>query len=1060
MKKYNLFAFLPFLIYGSLFALPVQTQLEFKSLTIDEGLSNNRVNALCQDARGFIWIGTQSGVNKYDGYYITQYHHIHEDTTSLVSSNVNTIILDSHNQLWFGMEGGLNIYNPDLDCFRTIHCTETQKSPGDVKAIAEDQNEKLWIGTSTGLYIYDLNEKCLKLYSDSESELPHAYINRLFVDSHNRVWIVVLDEGLCLLNQDDGKIQCFKNNPDDPRSISGNTIETIYEDSKGNIWIGTFDDGFNLYHSETSDFTSYIPDPENNYSTRVRVIFEDPDGNLFLGTRSGLYLMDVDNKSFIHCASSTHNYSRITNSSIMSTIIDRSGCLWLGTFAGGVNYTDLYHKKFMHVKANLRDESFIHNESVFAFNEDLQGNLWVGTDNGLNRLDHKSNTFSTWLHEPDNPNSISYNDVKALSVDEKGNLWIGSNRGGVDYYDMSNHTFIHYHHDKSNPASLTNNRVYGMLYDSNQNLWVLTNENQDINFHSDIHILKKGSHDFIHLKEKGYFGISESRSGNILIGSLGGIWHFHPQDSVFTFIENDSLIGAVLCVYEDTQGTIWIGSKNGLVKYHPETGHFVRLSDVENYPIYIVYGILEDDQNNLWISTSSGLIKLIDAVHDHQRYEYHKYTKDDGIQSAQFNYNAFYKNNQGHMFFGGVDGFNKFDPAEIRDNPYKPQVVITKLDLFNREVSVGQKVNNNVILPKAITQMDELVFSYKEKVITFHFAALHYANTNKNQFTYILEGFDTEWSAASTRHSATYTSIDPGEYIFRVNGSNNDGLFSDQEVSLRIVVTPSFYQTLYFKFIGVISLILILIGIYRLRMGKMIEHTHDLESLNEQLSKHIHEREQAEKRVQKQLEEKNVLLKEIHHRVKNNLQIIVSLLRLQSNKVDNKETQKILLDSRERVLSMALVHEKLYHTDNLAEIDFSEYIPNLLKELVKAYQVELQKIDIDLQCEKISLAIDHAVPCALLLNELISNILKHAFPKEWDKPRNISIALSKDNDNVIHLVVADNGKGLPPDFDPVTSESLGLKLIYILVEDQLDGEVEILQEDGTTFHIQLFNKSP
>jgi ligand-binding sensor domain-containing protein/signal transduction histidine kinase len=857
-------AFLPHLnVFGQAQHI-VQNQLKFKYLTVDDGLSNNHVQSITEDAYGFIWIATDNGINRFDGQNIIQFRHIPEDTNSILSNIVKVVYADGHNNLWVGSQDGLNLFDYNLNNFTKFRHKDLKEPLGEVEDIAEDRQGKIWIGSTNGLFYFDIKNQSLGSYKSSEKineGLPTDHIYRIMADRYNNLWLSCYDKGICIFNQQDQTFKCYVTETGNEKSLSDIRIERFYEDSEGNIWIGTYSNGLNLFNPVQKNFTRLIPDPDNSYSSRVRTFFEDNRNNFFAGTRGGLYLWGKKERKFIHYAYSEHKFSILNSNSILCSYISKNGVLWLGTFAGGVNYSDLYRKSFVLYRSKPDDIYFLNTPNVYSILEDNDQHVWIGTDNGLNKLNQKTNTFQYYVNIPGDKNSLSYNDVKALALDEKGNLWIGTNNGGLDYYNQKLKIFKHYKSDSSDINSLACNKIYGLLYDSQKALWILSNSNIDNQF-SNIDILLKGSNRFIHLKEKAYFGITECQSGDIWIGSIGGVWHFNRLDSVFTLISNESMIGKVYTVKEDSRNNIWIGSDLGLTKYETNHETFTHFQEDQGQPFDIVYGILEDKQKNLWVSTNYGLVKFINAVEDKDSIAFRVYDKQDGLQSRQFNYNACFVNNHGEMFFGGINGFNAFYPENISDNPFKPKVLITGLKIFNNDVKIGAQIYGKVILKKAINETDTLKLSYKIKTFTLEFAALHYSMPEKNQYKYFLKGFDKTWQNVTHRNDATYTNLQPRKYTFMVMASNNDGKWDEVPASIIIIITPPFWHTALFKISFVLLVMSLFSGIYLYRVNRLKRQQIHLESLVKQRTSEVEEKNNKLLEQTYLLNETNTLLEE------------------------------------------------------------------------------------------------------------------------------------------------------------------------------------------------------
>jgi len=785
----------------------IQKQLKFRHITIDNGLSANRVLSICQDNFGYIWVATLNGLNKYNGIDFKVYHHQRHVPNSLPSNFVYKVYCDSYGKVWIGTRNGLCYYDESLDGF-------TETKAGDTKInqivydIKEDRNHQLWVASYQGLINYSLENNAVSevLTKDTKPvRLPTDSVYCLMIEKNGNIWFSCYNRGLCHLNTKNRKLKYFVKNTDNPNSLPGNRIDNIYEDASGRIWVSTYNDGTCYLNPQDSSFTTYVIDKDNIYTSRVRTLFEDNEDNLYFGTRGGLYIFHPESNKFSKYADSKHKFSRLTNNSVLCSYKDRNNGLWLGTHYGGINYADLERKSFAHYTELENDIHFLNSSSVFAFAKD-KGKLYIGTENGLNILDEKTSTFKYLVHDQDDENSITYNDVKTIATDKKGNLWIGTNLGGLDYYIPETGRFIHYKYIPGDSAGILSDKVYSVFVDSRNDLWLLSNRDWDEQ-PSTLSLLKDGSRKFIHFNDNFYISIFENSQGDLRIGGINGFWLYDTDAEKFSFIGNDSLIGKVYTVYEDSRGNIWAGSTRGLVKYNINEKVWSSYSYEKGYPFVSVYGILEDNHLNIWISTNNGLIKMIKGVLLTKNIKYRVYDTKDGIQSREFNYNAYFKSSDGEFYFGGINGFNSFYPERIKDNNHKPSIVISDLLIYNKSVPVGSEFNGRVILKESISKTQRIKLRSKDKVFTIKFDALHFSNPEQNKYKYMLVGFDGDYSIASAYNNfVTYTDLPPREYTFKVYAINYDGVLSEEPAELDITILPLFWQTWVFR----IAIILLL----------------------------------------------------------------------------------------------------------------------------------------------------------------------------------------------------------------------------------------------------------
>lgn len=799
----------------------VQNQYKFNSLTVDNGLSNNHIGAITQDKKGFIWFATDNGIDRFDGQNIKSYRFNEDDPKSISSNNNRALYCDSQGTLWIGNEAGLDYYDPNTDNFIHFDRDSLNAKFGRVNSIVEDEKHTLWIAATKGLFTYNLNDSEYNEIAETEKSLNNITkdnIYRLHIDSYGNIWFAIYKKGLHLFNPKSKSFISFLNNKSDSTSLSGNQVERIYEDSHHNMWFGTMNNGLNKYDNDSQTFHKEIPDPSNNYTTRVRAIFEDLEGNFYVGTRGGLYKKNPKNGQYYQYANSNHKFSTLSQNSILCHFIDKTGSLWIGTFAGGVNYTDLKRKDFIRFTAG-DNNWFLNSSNVYGLSEDELGQLWIGTDNGVNVLDKNTGKFTTFTNDPNDPTSLSYNDTKCIANAGNGNMWIGTNRGGLNYYNKQTNSFIKYKADKNDPNSISTNKIYGLLNDSKNNLWVFSGNGMESVGYLDM--LPKGEKEFIHMSDDAYLGMFESNDGTIWVGSKNGLLYKTKSSSSFQKINEPKLIDYVYAIEEDEEGNLWLGTGVGLVKFNVNMGTFETIAIDEQNSLGIVYGVKFDQKNDLWVSTENGLVLLTSIISNPKDYQVVKFDKSDGLQSKQFNYNSSFQTRNGDFIFGGINGFNIFNPNNISLNNIAPQLAFTDLKLFNKSVIPKTEINGSVILDNSISETKKITFNHKQNLFTIEFAGLHYAQTQANTYKYRMKGLDTEWNyTTSGRNFATYNNLPAGEYVFEFNAANLDGIWATQPISLEITIVPPFWVTWWFRSVIGLSIVMMSIWFYKRRINQ------------------------------------------------------------------------------------------------------------------------------------------------------------------------------------------------------------------------------------------------
>ncbi|MBN1186398.1 MAG: hypothetical protein JXB49_29250 [Bacteroidales bacterium] len=851
----------------------VQSQYKIHKITVEDGLSHNRVNSIIRDKDGFIWFATNEGLNRYDGYDFRIYNHTIGDTLTINHNIVRDILNDRRGRLWIASDSGLNRYLPQYDAFINIQ-TVDKRPIGIVWDIMEDESGTIWIGTTDGIWYFDTLSDTPKRLDILTAPLRNIGVLKIIEDSKNRIWLATTTNGLFLFKRNTNEVVNYMFDESDVHSISQNRVETIFEDKEGRIWIGTGDNGLNIYNENKNDFNRVIVDKDNPTSGRVRAIIEDSQGRLWLGTKSGLYLRKTGTDyEFYRYAYADQGYSELSQNSIYDIYIDNNDIMWIGTFLGGVNYIDLNEKRFIHYFAKDNDDRFLNSNIVFSIFEDSKKNLWIGTeDGGANYLNRQTGRFAYFMHDPDNSNTISSNNVKTFAEDRNGNIWIGTYQGSLDRYNPRTKQFTHFLHDPDDSASIINSRVYILKIDSKGDLWIGTGKGLDL--------LRLGSTHFFHFNDKNdTYGLPrdvilvvfEDKDSTMWIGTLvNGLFYYDIKQNKFIPYKENIIIKSVQSVCEDFLGHLWIGGDQGVFCINRETGKVFNYNREDGLLSDRVYRVINDTMGNIWISSTKGLTKFINGVYRPDSINFKNYTKEDGLQSSIFIPNSYIKSKSGELFFGGINGFNAFFPDQIKDNPFIPQVKITGLKIFNREVGVNQEIEGKVVLTKVINATDAIELSYRHRVFTIEFAALHFIQPNLNQYRYKLENFDKDWiDTDADRRFATYTNLPGGDYIFKVIASNNDGLWNEVPVELRIKILPPYWQTWWFRIVVALGVLAIFFTIFILRIRSLNRQKTLLEEKVEERTKDLYEaniqlKEQAEalNSTNTQLEERQMQVEE------------------------------------------------------------------------------------------------------------------------------------------------------------------------------------------------------
>ena len=825
--------------------------IKFDFISMEDGLSTALVTSIVQDQQGFMWFGTQDGLDKYDGYDFTVYKYNPDDPHSISNNFILALYVDRAGVLWIGTWGGLNRFDAATERFIAYRRDPADAaSLGDdkVQVILEDTAGILWIGTENGgLNRLDRETGRFTRYvndPDDPGSLSYNYVNAIYEDRSGTLWVGTYGGGLEKFDPETGRFTHYRYAQNDPHSLSDNTVTAIYEDTTGAFWIGTKNGGLNQMDRETGRFARHrhdLNDPHSLSHDHVSVVHEDQQGVLWIVTYGG-GLNQLDGEStaaqgkaqFVHYQHTATMPRTLSSDMIWSAYEDRAGILWFGA-SDGLNAYDREKHKFAHYRHNPDDPASLSSNLVWSIIEDPTGVIWLGTLGGINHFDRQTGLFTRYQHDPTDPSSLSEDTVRIVHMDRTGMLWVGMENSGLDRFDPVTEQFTHYSTDPDNPYSLAHNSVWTIYEDHLGELWVGT-------FGGGLHRFDRDSERFMRyqhnpqdpasLADNNVTVVYEDTGGTLWVGMTGGLEAFDRETQQFRHYRSDpddptSLSNpTVAALYEDSMGTLWVGTLGGLNKLDRATGTFTQYREKDGLRNAAVMGILEDDAlvpegPNLWVSTLGGLYKF-----NLQTATFTEYDEGDGLQNAQFSISSFTKSRDGALFFGGKGGFNVFYPDQITPNVYVPPVVLTDFQLFNKPVAVGPES----LLPQAISLLDALHLTYKDSVFSFAFAALSYSTPELNQYAYRLEGFDEDWNyTTAKRRFATYTNLDGGTYTFRVKASNSDGVWNEEGAALKIIITPPLWKRWWFQALVGLVVMGVVAGGFRARVKLLQQQREHLE---------------------------------------------------------------------------------------------------------------------------------------------------------------------------------------------------------------------------------------
>ncbi len=875
--------FVIWMIAVSLSALG-QGHVIFDHLTTLDGLSDGTVHSIIRDSKGFMWFCTDDGLNRYDGYNFKVYKPEYGDRSFRQSIQLYDIAEDGFGNIWIGTSSGLYFYDKNHD--RIINFSNHTGIGKKNLCLNErstclfwDPSGFLWVGSYYGSAkikissnsVFSIKESDVSTFSISSTDRFKINNNAVFSickDQNGDIWMATNSDYLECYNYNDDRISHHKINVPTINNW-GELSKKIAVDKDDNFWISTKGLGIFYWERKKNKFTEISLLSHNNVPIDIKFVktfLIDRDNRLLIGTDgNGLVIYDKEKNSVVHYFKDKNDQSNMSSNAIYSIFEDSSGIYWFGNYITGIS--KIVSKKLdFGVNLSLpHSETGLSHSIVTAFCEDKDNKIWIATDGGgLNLFDRKTNLFKHYKHDPNNPSSISTNVTMALFCDNQNNIWVGTYNGGLNKFDQKTQKFQSYKFDPHDSTTISSNHPWSFAQDKNNNLWVAT-------CNVGLNLLKPGASSFVRYTVKDPIltspqQITSNAITHLLIDKKNRLWigtengfgmvdlnnvdfnapvpelffnHYFHSDSINSISDNK-----ISYVTVDNEENIWIGTKgSGLDKLDTKTNSFKNYSVKDGLPHNVVNGILFDSLNNLWISTNYGISNF-----DTKTNKFKNYSTSDGLQSNVFVKTSCLKTHDGMFFFGSINGFNVFSPQKIRSNIHEnSSVLITDFRLLNQSINAGDSINGRVILTKPIFEMSEIALNYKENDISFEFSAKNYSSPEKISFSYMLEGFNRDWQVTDAKlRVAKYTNLDPGEYIFKVRSSYNKEIWSDDIASIKIIIKPPWWKTLWFKIVAILLLVgFWIIGysarIYSLEkqkriLGKMVDDkTKQLQDANEKL---------------------------------------------------------------------------------------------------------------------------------------------------------------------------------------------------------------------------------
>ncbi|WP_316789571.1 two-component regulator propeller domain-containing protein [Pedobacter frigoris] len=1018
----------------------------FRNISVEEGLSQSTGFTIIQDTLGFIWIGTQDGLNRYSGRDFKVYSPVKDDANSLQSYYIRSLFLDVKGTLWVGGNQGVSRYDYKRDDFVNY---KLPKSIGEwyISSITEDAQHNIWAVSISG-DVFKLPAGGKQFISINFNTLDNGIKKISYAGAWKNNILLGTDVGLFMLQGKNNTLSKID------IGIAKPFVSSVYIDQHY-LWIATEGNGLLRRDQKTGQLSSFTHATVNNSvsDNNIRSITKDVDGNIWLGTFNGLSILNTENSTFENYYHQISHPYTIAQNSVRYIYRDRQNGMWLGTFYGGLSY---YHKndiKFNSLGQNSGKLS-LSDEVISVIRQDKPGNFWIGTnDKGLNYWNRTTNTISYYSFKENNPNSLSSNNIKAIAFDNEDNLLIGTHNGGLNILNPKTGGVKRFRHDPNNPNSIAGDLVYSILKDARGRIWVGTRSGLDqfipetqkfVHIHLDKAGKRLTSDDITYLFE-------DSRH-RIWIGTTNGVSQFYPDNLLFGNIADNALKEDVVnCIAEDNKQRIWIGTRGGLGLYDETKRSFVTFKNRKDFIKGTIYGILPDDEGNLWVSTNSGLMKFNpDTRYSQSFYE------TDGLQNNQFNEYSFCKARDGMMLFGGIKGISYFYPEAIKQQSLPLKLSFTGLEVFNKKVTAGDGTD---VLDNHIDQVNTLRFASDYKQFSIFINSFNHIAANRTRYYYKLVGFDKEWQRTEEL-KISYSNLPSGKYVLMVKAEGPNGEVS-AERQLNISILPPWYNTLWFYLLVIISLAIAGYFAYKIIKERIRTlHQLKLERVDKEKVSYINQ-------------VKTDFFTNVSHELRTPLTLILAPL---EELIKNADLDKTIRKKHELMLSNA---KRLYNlVDQLFEFRKTEMGTRQLKvskadlisfvhEVYASFRPLAEKNNIKYTYHsteaKLSFNFDSDA-----MEKILFNLLSNAF-KYTGNGQHISVELFVKNDHVV-IKIADTGIGiseadLPKVFDrfyQVSGKEMNLgsgvglaftKSLVVLHHGHITVESE--PQNGSIFTVEL-----
>lgn len=871
-------------------------ELQFDKLDMTQGLSNNWVICFYKDSRGYLWIGTWDGLNKYDGNNFTNYIPNEADSNSIAGNMINALYEDKNNNLWVGTSANyISIYDRATERF--LHFTPDNdgidRKLETVYSFLEVNDSLLLIGTEHGLDMYNPKTKSIKRYTHDPKN-PNTIAGNVIRDivraKNSNIWIAT-DKGLSKISDSRFVFRNYYHRSGEANSLPHNYINALHLDSRGQLWVGT-NSGLSKYLPLQDAFQNFLTSTDTlflNPSSYIRDIADNGQDILYISTDNGLAVLQNEETSYY--LPDFDNNNSLSSNNITCLFADEYGTLWVGTYNGGVNYYNKIKNRFAHIKAG---KNALQNPYVYSITQDTKGQIWVGTEQGLNIFDPKTKVFNAF--RPTFKGNVLLKDKAILSIicDKAGDIWVGTHNAGLFYLPKGQQEFVNYRYRSGSAKEPSHNYIYRIHESRNQKI-IIANQKE-------LQYFNKKTREFESIStylgkeiNSGFvYNMYEEPSGNIWLSTNFGIRYIDFVNDTVLYIRRDDnqtnhlASNKTSCILGDSKGNIWIGlGGEGLNHLNTTTGKFTHYTDLNGLPHNNVSNIFEDESGNIWLSTGKGVAKFINGVNTPNPPDFRVYKPSENEDWYGFKESSLYISKTGMVYIGSHNGIYAFHPKTIIDNPYPPKLVFTNLEIYNKKVPVTQKG----VLRKQLNETSEIVLSHRESIFTIEFAALNLIYPRNNYYSYKLEGV-SDWVDLGTSRSITFSNLKYGRYTLLVRAANNHRVWNSNHRKIQITIRPPWYSTLLFRILFILFIVSISITLVRIRILNLRRQHEILGRLVDQRTKEINEQKEVLKFQAEVLKEQT--------------------LNLEAANADLQDKNMEVLSQKEHIVEMA---DKLHEAD-------------------------------------------------------------------------------------------------------------------------------------------------